>query len=357
MPTSFEHQLDTLLERFSFNFTKYEINKVLQVTSQSKVAYKQEILSVVDGNEELKNKIKELGLLALQLDTRQVEVFRITEDGDKDALDAFFSSVQVTSETAINDAFPFPIEDRSQLNRLSTGIIYPIKSDAVSVGKSEYRRLIACSMVDKEIEEPVPAEHLSQTGQSLLGNDTVFTMKRKVRTQLFHVIYWCPESSKLIISVDRNGLTIAASQDQLFMLRRFLMQHGVDYGQATNVFGAIEPLYNAVDGSVTNLGHVTTDGNPVRIPLKGRQECLKEDHYHQAGEGGGYVHAKFMVAKKWKFPVDDTGRIVEVEVALAGQPKMLDTAQPLSDFAVNKVRRLEDFSFAIDKVLSHVPTH
>ncbi|MBX9044222.1 hypothetical protein HCG99_11585 [Enterobacter ludwigii] len=356
MPTSFEHQLDTLLERFSFNFTKYEINKVLHVTSLSKAAYKQEILSVVDGNEELINKIKELGLLALQLDTRQVEVFRVTGD-DKDALDAFFSSVQVTTETSINDAFPFPIEDRAQLNRLSTGIIYPIKSDAVSVGTSEYRRLIACSMVDKEIEEPVPASHLSQTGQRLLGNDTVFTMKRKVRTQLFHVIYWCSESSRLIISVDRNGLSIAASQDQLFMLRQFLMQHGVDYGQATNVFGAIEPLYNAVDGSVTNLGHVTTDGNPVRIPLKGRQECLKKDHYHQAGEGGGYVHAKFMVAKKWKFPVDDTGRIVEVEVALSGQPKMLDTAQPLSDFAVNKVRRLEDFSFAIDKVLSHVPTH
>lgn len=357
MPTSFEHQLDTLLERFSFNFTKYEINKVLQVTSQSKAAYKQEILSVIDGNEELKNKIKELGLLALQLDTRQVEVFRIIEDDDKDALDAFFSSVQVTTETSINDAFPFPIEDRSQLNRLSTGIIYPIQADPVTVGESEYRRLIACSMVDKEIEEPVPASHLSQTGQSLLGNDTVFTMKRKVRTQLFHVIYWCSESSKLIISVDRNGLTIAASQDQLFMLRQFIMQHGVDYGQPTNVFGAIEPLYNAVDGFVTNLGHVTTDGNPVRIPLKGKQECLKKDHYHQAGEGGGYVHAKFMVAKKWKFLVDDTSRVVEVEVALAGQPKMLDTAQPLSDFALNKVRRLEDFNFAIEKVLSHIPTN
>lgn len=357
MPTSFEHQLDTLLERFSFNFTKFEINKVLQLTSQSKAAYKQEILSVIEGNEDLKSKIKELGLLALQLDTRQIEVFRIDVDDVKDALDIFFTNVQISTETSINDAFPFPIEDKTCLNRLSTGIIYPIKSDEVSVGESEYRRVIACSMVDKEIEEPVPASHLSQTGQSLLGTDTVFTMKRKVRTQLFHVIYWCSESSKLILSVDKNGLTIATSQEQLFMLRQFLMRHGVDYGQATNVFGAIEPLYNAVDGFVTNLGHVTTDGNPVRIPLKGKQECLKKDHYHQAGEVGGYVHAKFMVAKKWKFVVDDTSRVVEVEVTLAGLPKMLDTAQPLSDFAVNKVRRLEDFGFAIDKVLSHIPTN
>lgn len=357
MPTSFEHQLDTLLERFGFNFTKFEINKVLQVTSQSKSAYKQEILSVVEENEDLKNKIKELGLIALQLDTRQVEVFRIAVDDVKDALDAFFSSVQFTTEISINDAFPFPIEDKSHLSRLNTGIIYPIKSDTVSVGEFEYRRLIACSIVDKEIEEPVPASHLSQTGRNLLGTDTVFMMKRKVRTQLFHVIYWCSESSTLILSVDRNGLTIASSQEQLFMLRQFLMHHGVDYGQATNVFGAIEPLYNSVDGFVTNLGHVTTDGNPVRIPLKGRQECLKKDHYHQAGEDGGYVHAKFMVAKKWKFLIDGTSRIVEVEVMLAGQPKMLDTAQPLSDFAVNKVRRLVDFGFAIDKVLSHIPTH
>jgi hypothetical protein len=88
--------------------------------------------------------------------------------------------------------------------------------------------------------------------------------------------------------------------------------------------------------------------------LKSKQKCLKEDNYHQAGEGGGHVHAKFAVAKKWEFKVENTDRTVDIEVALMGQPKMLDTAQPLTDFSITKPKRLEDFSFAIDKVLSHI---
>ncbi|TOO01275.1 hypothetical protein CGH44_22820, partial [Vibrio parahaemolyticus] len=127
-----------------------------------------------------------------------------------------------------------------------------------------------------------------------------------------------------------------------------------DYGNATNVFGAIEPLYNANDGYITKLGHVTTNGNPVRIPLKSKQKCLKQDNYHQAGEGGGHVHAKFAVFKKWEFAQAGSKRVVDIEVGLAGQPKMLDTAQPLTDFSINKPKRLEDFNFAIDKVLSHI---
>ena len=81
---------------------------------------------------------------------------------------------------------------------------------------------------------------------------------------------------------------------------------------------------------------------------------MKQDHYHQAGEGGGHVHAKFSVAKKWIFKLDDTNKIVDIEVNLAGKPNMLDTSQPLTDFSINKSKRLKDFDFAIDKVLSHV---
>ncbi|RAT18735.1 hypothetical protein AU490_02390 [Lonsdalea populi] len=355
MPTSFEHQLDTLLDRFNFHFTKYQINQVRSTSSRSRDGFKQEILADVHSDQRLQDKIVELGELALQLDTRQIEVFKITDEAVRVALKSFFANIKLTTERVISEAFPFPIENEKNLAILRTGTIYPVFRDSVTIGAHVYSRLIASTVVDKDVEEPVPANHLSQTGLSLQKTDTVFMMKRKVRTQLFHAIYWCSNASKLILSVDRNALTLSASQDQLFILRQFLMTNGVDYGHAINVFGAIEPIYNAVDGFVTKLGHVTTDGNPVRIPLRGRQECLKKDHYHQAGEGGGHVHAKFAIAKKWKFKFDKTSRTLDVEVGLMGQPKMLDTAQPLTDFSVNKVRRLEDLTFAIEKVLSHTP--
>lgn len=355
MPTTYEHQLDTLLERFNFHFTKNQIKQVIDTVSRSKDGFKADVLAVVNGNQDLQDKLDELGLLGLQLDTRQVEVFSISDAAVQTALDSLFGTLQPTTEQLILDAFPFPIENKAQLDRLRTGTVYPVKLDTVDMGANTYNRLVMCTVVDKEIEEPVLPAHLSQAGQQLLGLNTKFTLKRKVRTQLFHVIYWCSALSKLILSVDRNVMSLSVCQDQLFVLRRFLMVNGVDSGQATNVFGAIEPLYNAVDGYVTKLGHVTTDGNPVRIPLKSQQKCLKQDHYHQAGEGGGHVHAKFAVAKKWEFEIAGTSRVVDIEVGLMGQPKMLDTAQPLTDFSVNKAKRLEDFNFAIDKVLSLIP--
>lgn len=356
MSTTYPHRIDTLLERFSFNFTKSQINEVLTLKSRSKEVFKQDILSAISGNQALQDKINALGLLALQLDTRQVEVFFIRDEATKLKLNSFFKTYKIKPEKIISDAFPFPVENPDLLSRLKRGNIYPAQSDDLEIAGVRYYRFIACTVTDKEIEEPVPAEHLSNEGKRFQSADTVYMMKRTVRTQLFHVIYWQQETSTLILSVDKNALSVLASQDQLFILRTFLMQQGIDCGQAINVFGAIEPLYNAEDGYITKLGHVTTNGNPVRIPLKSKEECLKKDHYHQAGENGGFVHAKFMVAKKWKFKVEDSVSTVDVEVGLMGQPKMLDTAQPLSDFSVNDVKRLEDFRFAIDKVLSHIPT-
>ncbi|HCG5520132.1 hypothetical protein VB602_14070 [Vibrio parahaemolyticus] len=354
MPTSYAHQLDTLLARFNFHFTKSQINQVIQTTARSKDSFKESVLNIIASNRALKNKVNELGLLALQLDTRQVEVFKVSNASAHKALNNLFINIKLTNSTLIRDAFPFPIEDKANLSQLKTSTVYPILSDTVNLGDDDYNRLVVSTVAEKEIEEPVPAAHLSQAGLALQNADTTYTMKRRVRTQLFHVIYWSSTLHKLILSVDRNVMSLSASQDQLFILRRFLMLNKVDYGNATNVFGAIEPLYNANDGYITKLGHVTTNGNPVRIPLKSKQKCLKQDNYHQAGEGGGHVHAKFAVFKKWEFAQAGSKRVVDIEVGLAGQPKMLDTAQPLTDFSINKPKRLEDFNFAIDKVLSHI---
>ncbi|MDN3404203.1 hypothetical protein [Pseudoalteromonas sp. APC 3218] len=355
MPTSYEHQLDILLERFKFHFTKSEIKKVLETTSQSKDGFKEDILAVIANNRELQIKIDELGLLALQLDTRQIEVYNISEDVTQLALGSLFSAVNLTNKILIKDAFPFPIEEKTKLDSLKTGKVYPILSDTVTMGGNDYNRLVVSTIIVKEVEEPVPKTHLSKEGQEYQDDNAIYMMKRKIRTQLFHVVYWCEALSKLILSVDRNVLSLSITQDQLFLLKQFLMSNGVDSVNAVNVFGAIEPLYNSDDGYITKIGHVTTDGNPVRIPLKSKQKCLKEDHYHQAGEGAGHVHAKFAVSKKWEFKVANTQRTVDIEVGLNGQPKMLDTAQPLSDFTIIKSKRLEDMNFAIDKVLTHIP--
>lgn len=352
MPTSFKHQLETLIERFGFHYTRNQIKLILGAVPRAKVDLIEYVLSIVDGNDKLKGKLDELGLLALQLNTRQIEVFDVDEDNEG-PLDKLFQ-LEVNINELISNAFPFPIENINSLKSLKKGEVYPIFSGSIELGDGEYKVLLISNVIEKDIELPVTESYLTSEALALKNEDAQFVIKKKIRTQLFHAIYWSAEKSQLILSVDRNGLSHLSSQDQLFRLRRFLMNNGIDCGMAINVFKAIEPMYNAHDGFVTKLGHVTTDGNPVRIPLKGRQKCLKQDHYHITGEDNGYVHAKFSVAKKWEFIEDDSERTVSVEVALVGKPQMLDTAQPLTDFSVNNARRLQDLKFAVNNVLSHI---
>lgn len=355
MPTSYEHQISKLLDRFNFHFTKSQVKQVIDTVARSKDDFKRDVLNAVGTNTDLQNKLNELGLLALQLDTRQVELFNVTEQDDKIALNSLFATLSLTTEQSIIDAFPFPVENVLLLNSLQTNRVYPVLRDSVSFGGETYKRIVASVITDREIEEPVPASHLSASGIQLQNADTTFMMKRRVRTQLFHVIYWCENLSRLILSVDRASMSRTACQTQLFIMRQFLMANSVDHGDPINVFHAIGPMYDAADGYITKVGHVTTDSNPVRIPLKGSQKCLKQDSYHNTGETAGFVHAKFAVTKKWEFPVANTTRKIYIEVGLMGHPKMLDTSQPLTDFSVNKSSRLDDFNFAIEKVLLHLP--
>lgn len=355
MPTSYEHQYDTLINRLGFSYARGQIKQILDNVPTSKIELKSTVLSVINNNENLQDKFYDLGLLSLQLNTRQVEIYSVVGD-DKSSLDSLFGSELEPKNKVFNEDFPFPVENAASFSSAKIGVIYPMKFSSVKFGDDEYKSLLVSTIIEKEVDEPIQQNYLSLAGLALQEDNALIFVKKKVRTQLFHAIYWNSEKSRLILSVDRHALSHSLSQEQLFILKRYLMMRGIDCGHAVNFFGAIEPIYAADDGFITKIGHVTTDGNPVRIPLKGREKCLKQDNYHMTGEESGFVHAKFAVAKKWEFLVSGANRKVEIEIELAGRPQMLDTSQPLTDFSVNKARRLQDFSFAIERVLLHTQT-
>ena len=355
MPTSYEHQYDTLINRLGFTYTRGQIKNILDNLPTSKIELKSTVLSVINNNNSLQGKFYELGLISLQLNTRQVEIYSVVGE-DKSSLDALFCSELESKNNVFNEAFPFPVENTASITSAKIGVIYPMKVSSVNFGNDEYKSLLVSTIIEKEVDEPIQQNFLSRAGLALQKDNALIFVKKKIRTQLFHAVYWNSEKSRLILSVDRHALSHTLSQEQLFILRHYLMMQRVDCGHAVNFFGAIEPIYAADDGFITKIGHVTTDGNPVRIPLKGSEKCLKQDNYHMTGEESGFVHAKFAVAKKWEFQVPGAKRKIEIEIELAGKPQMLDTSQPLTDFSVNKARRLQDFSFAIEKVLLHTQT-
>lgn len=159
MPTSFKHQLETLIERFGFHYTRNQIKLILGAVPRAKVDLIEYVLSIVDGNDKLKGKLDELGLLALQLNTRQIEVFDVDEDNEG-PLDKLFQ-LEVNINELISNAFPFPIENINSLKSLKKGEVYPIFSGSIELGDGEYKVLLISNVIEKDIELPVTESYLT----------------------------------------------------------------------------------------------------------------------------------------------------------------------------------------------------
>ncbi|HFQ4953889.1 TPA: hypothetical protein ACGUP3_001990 [Vibrio vulnificus] len=293
--------------------------------------------------------IDSCGENCVHLGTRHLELFDVKDPIRKKALNTFFSDLQPTKNKVLSSSYPFPITNQTVLASIKKNEIHVMDSGAITVDSSGYRFVVFSTVIENEIEED-GTKYLNKNGQALVKNNQAhFYYVTSEYRQLFHVLYWDEQKDTAILSIDKNLLSVHKSRDQLFLTRTYVEQSTTGaLGHPLNVFDAIEPLYNEVDGRIVRLGHVTSDGNPVRLKLTRGQICLKQDKYHGAGETGGHVHAKFSVGKSWSFGTADQRSVIEVD--LAGKAAMLDTAQPLSDFEVAKCSRMKDLNFAIKKV-------
>lgn len=298
--------------------------------------------------------IDDCGKSCVHLGTRHIELFKIKDLVKKSALQKFFSALMSKPSTnkTLSNAYPFPVTDQSVLAKIKKNNLHVMQIGDLTIDSNAYKFIVFSAVIEHEVEQD-GTKYLNQSGQDLVKNNDVhfYYVAREYR-QLFHVLYWDEQNETAILSVDKNSVSVNQSRDQLFLTRTYIEQKTLGaLGNALNVFDAIEPLYNDFNGRVIRLGHVTSDGNPVRLKLTRGQTCLKQDKYHGAGETGGHVHAKFSIGKSWSFGPVDKRTVIEVD--LAGKAAMLDTAQPLSDFEVAKCSCLKDLDFAIKTVRPH----
>ncbi|MEZ9422165.1 hypothetical protein AB4186_01705 [Vibrio lentus] len=352
MAASFVHQVSELIERLNLNYVRRELKPVFSTSVKSKREFIEEVAANAPLSAELQSRLLSLGALSCHLGSRQLEVFKVSDASTKKRLNAFFQNAEITKQKLLLGQFPFSIEDSEELRALKKSEIHILERGDITFKDKEYNFMLVSSVAEKEVKT-VGTEYLTEEGLEYLeeNNASVYVYSTR-KVQLFHSLYWHADSDELLISVDRSKLSMSDSQDQLFMIRGMLSKEVISVGDPLNVFGAIEPLYNDVDGYVVKLGHVTTQSNPVRLTLKGAEKCLKKDRYHNSGESGGHVAGKFSVSKRWSLR-DENENNFNIEVELYGKPAMLDTAQPLTDFAVIKCLRIEDLNFAIQNVSPH----
>ncbi|MFG0886285.1 hypothetical protein [Vibrio sp. CJQ_6] len=350
MSSKFESQLKFVFERLGYHPARRAMNGQFgRSFPKGKKEMFADIELLATSDKRHADFIDSCGESCIHLGTRHLELFDVKDPIRKKELNNFFSNLQPTTNKVLSNSYPFPITNQIALASIKKNEIHVMDSGVITVDRSDYKFVVFSTVIENEVEED-GTKYLNKNGQDLVKNNQAhFYYVTSEYRQLFHVLYWDEQEDSAILSIDKNLLSVHKSRDQLFLTRMYVEQSTTGaLGHPLNVFDAIEPLYNEVDGRIIRLGHVTSDSNPVRLKLTRGQVCLKQDKYHGAGETSGHVHAKFSVGKSWSFGVADQRSVVEVD--LAGKAAMLDTAQPLSDFEVAKCSRMKDLNFAIKKV-------
>ncbi|HFP0403225.1 TPA: hypothetical protein ACHK8Z_004766, partial [Escherichia coli] len=98
---------------------------------------------------------------------------------------------------------------------------------------------------------------------------------------------------------------------------------GVILNNPLELFGSIQDLYEKVDGRISHVSFITSDGNTSSLKLKPSQKCLRQDVYHHSGESASPILTKFKLGKIWDLP-QSSSHILSVELILPGKRTMLD---------------------------------
>ncbi|HFQ5435235.1 TPA: hypothetical protein ACGUMO_000848 [Vibrio vulnificus] len=350
MAKKLEEQLNFIFERLGYHPARREMNAYFgRSFSKSKNDMFDDIGALLSADARHSNFLRLTGGTCIHLGNRHVELYSVKDPVRKNSLESFFTNASLSNHKELTAQYPFPIMEQDVLARIKKNQVHLMDKGSIDIEGETFSFAVFSTVTEHEIEQDGTA-YLNQSGMQLIQKSNVhFYYVSKEYRQLFHVLYWNAAQETAILSIDKNLLSLQRSRDQLFLTKNYIEQRAIGaLGKPLNVFDAIEPLYNSPQGKIVRLGHVTSDGNPVRLKLTRGQICLKQDKYHEIGESNGFVHAKFALGKSWTFGAVD--RRSDVEVHLAGKAAMLDTAQPLSDFEIVKCARLEDLRFAIENI-------
>lgn len=194
-------------------------------------------------------------------------------------------------------------------------------------------------------------EHLSDTGKLLLENGAELVCKQRLVTQCNHSITLDIQRNMLILAVDTSVLPASEANSQMSLLRAFIDIPQIEWPAPLSLFGAIQKLYQSVDGRIAMMSFITPDGNGSELSLKRGQKCLKQDSYHHGGEIAAGVLTMFKIKKLWDLATTQT-RSTPIGLALFGKKVMLDSASvKLVDAELSNCLSFEHTILLVDKLM------
>lgn len=197
--------------------------------------------------------------------------------------------------------------------------------------------------------------HLSDAGMELRANGGEIKCKTRQVTQCFNTIMLMPAEKILILTIDLSILPRSESQPQQYLVAKFIKKEaGVILNNPLELFGSIQDLYEKVDGRISHVSFITSDGNTSSLKLKPSQKCLRQDVYHHSGESTSPILTKFKLGKIWDLP-QSSSHILSVELILPGKRTMLDNPRiRLHEAIAKNCNNIDSIIFIVEKILDSV---
>ncbi|EET6904394.1 hypothetical protein FER05_002871 [Escherichia coli] len=346
-----EQTVKNINSRFGWRNTRKLLGSSLGVTAQGLPLFIERVNSVVQHNPDLKDRIDDFWKGLIFSGNRLLSIYRITDE-DVAKLQTIFTN-QKKDNSPFSEKYPTPLS-REELLVADTELHFAeLRQDIIRDKQIDTAVFLSKAYYTEVIE--LDPTHLSDAGMELRANGGEIKCKTRQVTQCFNTIMLMPAEKILILTIDLSILPRSESQPQQYLVAKFIKKEaGVILNNPLELFGSIQDLYEKVDGRISHVSFITSDGNTSSLKLKPSQKCLRQDVYHHSGESASPILTKFKLGKIWDLP-QSSSHILSVELILLGKRTMLDNPRiRLHEAIAKNCNNIDSIIFIVEKILDSV---
>jgi len=246
--------------------------------------------------------------------------------------------------------FPFPLSI-DELVKAPLDVLCVAQWD-----EKDRSNFMMCSKQYITEREEIPGDSLGDDAKKDFGVfDELIGVRRKP-IQLYDVVSILPDEG--VIEIRLDGVKKFNSDDIGRRLRRIeqLVSQFAEksigalnvLGSTLNFYPAIKKLYDANDGVVGELGHVTDAAGIYREKMRHKSRDVRTDPYHHGGTIAVVDLNAYSISKHWPSPTGNG----EPEVSIPAHFSIASDKNPVVDVLhVLNCSCQEDYDFVLGKVL------
>lgn len=198
---------------------------------------------------------------------------------------------QAVPQSPFSDDFPSAV-DISSLDAK-----HPVLVANVSNGDGDF--LIYTVIREFDVREPVLLDGIPDAVRRTLGEFSSLVGLRKVRRQVFDVLWVPPQGGAVLAASDApKDMPFEFSLQSHSMLRKAIHEATGERLTPINLYHAIKNLYDSQLGKVVRMSFVTDTGSVKQEHM--RQDCLRVEPFHVGGSGAvsGAIYP-YSISIKW----------------------------------------------------------